>query len=691
MNKDDDRARQEFTGEAEELLDTLSRDLVDFEAQGQNVRPELVNKIFRNIHSLKGLAGMLGFAEISELSHNLEDMLDKLRMGKIAISRDVTDLLYDAIDSLNRLVIAINDPSVAGLVDITKLTSRIHQAITAQPELKQDDALGELTLDDHTKRSLTEYEEHRLIENVKSGQHVLAVEVTFDFADFDEKLRQLTSKLSETGEVISTLPALDSPGSGISFRLLYGSKLDEAAVAAIAPGAKVTSLRKSSEAPPVSSGAPPVSAGERPAAQTAAAPRQPAVPEPEEDVTLRSMSRTVRVDISRLDHVMNIVGELIIEKTQLENIVRSLGAERTTAQELTKISRNLDRRLSDLQRSVIEIRMVPVGQIYSKLSRTVRKVARELDREIELVLRGEDTELDKMMVDELTDPLMHIIRNAIDHGIEPPEERIRAGKPAVGRVTLTAYQQGNSVVIDVRDDGRGIDPERVRDAAVKQGLVAAHDVVDTQRAYELVFVPGFSTAASVSEISGRGVGLDVVKKNIQALKGSIDVISEPGTGTTMRIMLPITLAIIQALIVRAGGEKFAIPLTSVEESLRIYSRDIRTVERREVFTLRDTTVPLLRLADAFNLLEDVIPGMADRKYFVVVTRSGEKSIGVLVDSLVRQQEIVIKSIGERLKSVPGVAGATEIGESEIVLVIDVGSLIEKFGGRARQARAAAHV
>jgi two-component system chemotaxis sensor kinase CheA len=334
--------------------------------------------------------------------------------------------------------------------------------------------------------------------------------------------------------------------------------------------------------------------------------------------------------------------------------------------------------------------MVPVGQIYSKLSRTVRKVARELGKEIELILRGEDTELDKMMVEELTDPLMHIIRNALDHGIESADERRKKGKSAVGHVTLIAYQQGNSVVLDVLDDGRGIDPEKIRRVALERGLITEKDVVDQNRAHDLLFTPGFTTATQVSEISGRGVGLDVVKRNIQALKGSIDVMSRVGEGSTFRISLPITLAIIQALIVEAGGEKFAIPLTSVEESLRIYSRDIRTVERREVFTLRDFTLPLLRLSDAFQLDDDHDHG-PDTKWFVVVTRAGEKTIGLLVDALVRQQEVVIKSIGERLKLTPGIAGATEIGESDIVLVVDVGSLIDRFGGRAREVRAQAVV
>jgi two-component system, chemotaxis family, sensor kinase CheA len=685
MAREDDRAREEFTSEAEELLDTLSRDLVDFEAQGKNVRPELVNKIFREVHSLKGLAGMLGFGDISELSHSLEDMLDRLRMGKVEITKELIDLLYDAVDSLNRLVIAIHDPSLGGLVDMTGLTSRIHQVITHQPQRKHDDPFAELTLDEQTKKSLTEYEEHRLLENVRAAKSILSLEVTFDFSDFDERLRSLTANLSDAGEVISTLPAIPSGNmNGIAFRLLYGSTLDDAAVQLLAPEAVVSSLRKASAAP----GTRASSAAEAPVADRAA--ERPA--EREDDISLRSLSQTVRVDIARLDHVMNIVGELIIEKTQLESLARAIpqGAStqqaRMTSHELGKIARNLDRKLNELQKSVIEIRMVPVGQIYSKLSRIVRKIARELNKEIELVLRGEDTELDKMMVEELTDPLMHIIRNALDHGIESAEERRKAGKSSVGRVTLNAYQQGNSVVLDVTDDGRGIDAGKIRSVALQRGLVAEKDVVDSQRALELMFTPGFSTAAEVSEISGRGVGLDVVKKNIQDLKGTIDVISHPGEGATFRISLPITLAIIQALIVDAGGEKFAIPLTSVEESLRIYSRDIRTVERREVFTLRDFTLPLLRLADAFRLDDRRAHG-PDTKWFVVVTRAGEKTIGILVDALVRQQEVVIKSIGERLKTIPGIAGATEIGESEIVLVVDVGTLIDHFGGRAREVRA----
>jgi two-component system, chemotaxis family, sensor kinase CheA len=662
--REDERAREEFTSEAEELLDTLSRDLSELESQGKNVRPEVVNKIFREVHSLKGLAGMLGFVEISELSHTLEDMLDRLRMGKIEISRPLIDLLFDAIDGLNRLVISLNDPEIAGQVDVARLSSRIHALVSQQPQTDVTPMLEQLDLDEQTRKSLTEYEEHRLLENLKQNKSIFSVEVTFDFSDFDERLRAVTTAMNEQGEVISTLPAIDATGgSGISFRLLYGTSIDFGQLQELAgEEAGVRALRK---------------------AMLVEETRD----QIEEELSLRSMSRTVRVDIGKLDSVMNIVGELIIEKAQLEALTRTVQLQnnRLLSHELTKITRNLDRKLSELQKSVIDVRMVPVGQVYAKLTRAVRKIARELGKEIELILRGEETELDKMMIEELTDPLMHIIRNAIDHGIEPLEERLSAGKPPVGQITLDAYQKGNSVVIDVSDDGRGISVEKIRQVAVRRGLASSNEHVEESRAIELLFTAGFSTASTVSEISGRGVGLDVVRRNIQELKGSIDVLSNDGGGTTFRISLPITLAIIQTLVVRAGGETFAIPLTAVEESLRILEREITTVERKEVYTLRDFTLPLLRLADAFGLEETRVTG-PDKKWFVVVARAGERQVGILVDALVRQQEVVIKSIGERLKQTPGIAGATEIGENEIVLVVDTGTLIDHFGGVARDRR-----
>jgi len=596
-------------------------------------------------------------ADVAELAHSLEDLLDRLRMGRIAVSKALVDLLFDSVDALNRLVIAVHDPAVRELVDIAALNRRAGSIAHAEPRQQSDDLLAQIALEAQTRKSLTEYEEHRLTENLRAGRAIVSVEASFDFADFDEKLRAMTETLSKTGEVLSTLPSPD-PGGGIGFRLLVGSDLSAEAVAATVPGARVTPLGR-------------VEAAQR---------------EPEEEISLKSLSPTVRVDIAKLDAVMNTIGELAIERAQLDALARTLAGRQ--GHQLAKISRNLDRKLTELQKSALDLRMVPVGQIYNRLSRNVRKLARELNKDVDLVLRGEETELDKMIVEEITDPLMHIVRNALDHGIEPPGERTAAGKRASGALSITAYQQGSSVVLDVTDDGRGIDPGRIRETAVRRGLIAAAETVDDERAFELLFTPGFSTAAEVSEISGRGVGLDVVKKNIQDLNGRIEVLSEVGKQTTFRITLPITLAIIQALIVRSGAQRFAVPLPSVEESLRILAEEVATVEGREVLAVRDLVLPLVRLADVFlaGAANDRATESPDTKLFVVVTRSGERVAGIVVDAIVRQQEIVIKSIGARLRDTPGIAGATEIGEGEIVLVIDVASLIEHFGGRARAIR-----
>lgn len=659
MSREDDRARREFTSEAEELLEALSAGLSELDAAGGKVRPEVVNRIFREVHSLKGLAGMLGLTEISELSHNLEEMLDRLRMGKIPITPELLDVLYDAVDGLNRLVMAIQDPDVAELIDVSALISRIHRLTRTETDAVSDDPLLDLDIDEQTRKSLTEYEEHRLATCVREGRTVFSVSVSFAFDSFDTDLRTVNDTLAKAGEVISTLPSVDpSAPDRLGFRLLFGTELSLEEVRDLAGDGDVSPLSTGARAP---------AAGD-------------------EDISLRSIGQTVRVDIARLDHVMNVVGELLIERAHLENLSRSEGMDRNhaIAQELLKLSRNLDRRLGDLQRSVIEMRMVPVGQIYAKLSRAIRKIARELGKEIELTLKGEDTELDKVMVEELGDPLMHIIRNAIGHGIESAEERKKKGKRETGKITVAAYQKGNSVVIDVTDDGAGIDSEKVASLAKKRGLITDEKNLSKRQIIDLIFEPGFSTAASVSEISGRGVGLDVVKRNISALKGSIEIHSTPGEGTTFRITLPITLAIIQALVVEILENRYAIPLTSVDEILRIWERDISKIGMREVFYLREVPIPLVRLSDAFGL-EDERAG-PDEKWFVVVVRGTEGTTGIMVDRIIRQQEVVIKSIGRRLEGVPGVAGATEIGEDDAVIVVDTSSLVASFGASAREKR-----
>ena len=384
----------------------------------------------------------------------------------------------------------------------------------------------------------------------------------------------------------------------------------------------------------------------------------------------------MRVDIRKLDSLMNIVGELVINKTTIIQISRDLIAQTGAAGaggDLQKAARNLERNLRQLQQGVINSRMVPIGQVFSRLNRVVRKLSQEFVKKIDLRVHGEETELDKLMVEDLADPLLHLVRNSLDHGIELPEVRERAGKPAQGVIELRAEQRGNHIVIEIEDDGGGIDLERVRAAAVRKGLIDAAAATDERQLLDLLFLPSFSTKESASQISGRGVGLDVVKTNVARLGGMIDIETELGVGTRFTITLPITLAIIQALLVGVGKEIYAIPLNAILESNRLLGSQIRTVEKREVARLRESTLPLLRIADIFGLPR----AGENQKMFVVVVGLAEKRLGLVVDSLRGQQEVVIKSVGSVFRNTPGIAGATELGDKRAVLVLDVGALIDE--------------
>jgi two-component system chemotaxis sensor kinase CheA len=399
------------------------------------------------------------------------------------------------------------------------------------------------------------------------------------------------------------------------------------------------------------------------------------------DQSLRSVAQTVRVDIRKLDALMNLVGELGIVRAGIQTVLDGLRVDRAqvqAARELHREVRGLTRKLDELQAGVLEVRMVPLGQIFDKLSRVVRKISRDAGKEIRLVITGADTELDKLIVEELSDPLMHVIRNCIDHGIERPEARARAGKPETGTVSISAEQRGNHVVLSVEDDGAGLDEKALVRKAVERGVVEPQAAGELSRReiFNLMFLPGVSTKEVPDQLSGRGVGMDVVKTNIARLSGIIDVDSTPGQGTRLTITLPITLAIIKALVIRSAGRTFAIPLNSVLESLRISASEVKTIERREVLSLRGQTLPLARLETLFELERPDRATPLDR-HFVVVVGLAQHRIGLLVDDLIGQEDIVIKSLGETLDGVPGIAGATELGGKKTVLVLDVAAIVEE--------------
>lgn len=672
------RALQEFLSEADEIIEKLNQDLLrlDEESQGGSVDPDLLNGIFRSAHSLKGLSGMFGFTEITSLAHNLENMLDKLRLGRLRLNPALTDTLLASVELLRKIVGQTSEgDDRSEEKQVAVMISRLESVLHDSEEEGKGGPLGALEIDPEMLSVLTEYEEHRLIENINLQRRIYKVHATFDLLTFDESLTTLTTQLKQLGEVITTLPAASpSKESEIEFEIVLGSDRGERALRDAIRRADVTlseipyRSRPSGEAD---------TAGKRTPADEIALVKASETEGPEEGVeSLKSLSETVRVDIGKLDILMNLVGELGLVRTSVGKLAETLKGEAgsgSAAKELRKIAKDLDHKLTELQSGVMDVRMVPLRNVFEKLSRIVRTTSRDLRKDVRLEVEGADTELDKLIIEDLIDPLMHIIRNAIDHGIEAVPERLAAGKPEEGTIWIKATQRGNHVVIDIEDDGQGMQKGRIYDTAVSRGLIQKDAQLSDREILDLIMLPGFSTKSEVTETSGRGVGLDIVRESIAKLSGIIDIDSEPGVGTRFSIVIPITLAIIQALLVTVRGRTYAVPLNAVLECLTVRQTDIQTVERREVLQVRDDILPLVRLSSIFGLEgEEELP----EKSFVVVVGLAEHRLGIVVDGLLGRQDIVIKSLGKLLPSVEGIAGATELGDQQTVLVIDIGALID---------------
>lgn len=673
------KAVKDFLAEAEEILDQLSLDLVSLSdcADGGECSPDLVNSVFRGAHSLKGLAGMFGFTDIAELGHHLENLLDALRLGKVELDQSVVSTLFESTELLGTLVRNAGE-AVTEPVDLSGAMQHINDCLSKKPGGAGDSPLAKLNLPERVLSSMTEYEEHRLLENVKKGRRIYSIHIALQLTSFDSDLMELTEQLKLVGEVISTLPSASGGlAGGIDFEILFGCDLESTELAPLIDrdnleltefgAGKTAAAAPSAPGRVTESGQEP---GQEPAEEET---HLPAPVEPGA-ISAKSMSRTVRVDIGKLDLLMNIVGELVLSHSMIADVAGRMHRNGllVPAQELVKAAKGLEKKLSELQKGVMEIRMIPVGQLFEKMSRIVRKISREQGKKVELKLFGADTELDKLIIEDISDPVMHIVRNSIDHGIETPEARLAAGKDEKGTITLSSYQKGNHVVIEVDDDGGGIDVSRVKKKALQLGMIGSLDEVSDREALDFIFRPGFSTADTVSEISGRGVGMDVVRTNIAALSGMIDLENYPGQGTRFIITLPITLAIIKALIITAAGRTYALPITSVLESIIVEQKEIMTVERKEVIQLREATLPLLRLSEFFQLKG---AESSPESCYVVVVGVAEKRLGIVVDDLLGQQDIVIKSIGDTFAGFRGISGAADLGDQRTILVLDVGSVI----------------
>lgn len=695
MSESGERAKEEFFSEGQELIEILSRSLLSLDEALADDRdePGLVNEAFRAVHTLKSLAGIFGAKSLATLSHRLEDALDEVRLGRLLLTRDLLDVLFHAVEMYWQLLAYEREPSGGSAPNVETVLDRLARA---RPETASAKLEQQLDFDTSLLAVLTEYEEHRLRISVAAGLELFKVRVRFDLATIDKDLEEIKGKAKPLGEVITYLPTGEMATSdAIELDLLLASgtrweQLDQVlggpniSIEPIARRGKPLANQASivarvalTPAPAATTPDPGEMTTPPSRMATEAETAHQSLPAPAGKLGMRSVSRSVRVDIRKLDLLMNAVGELAIVKSALARIGEQVRADgdRRLGSELQRLQRSFDRRLLELQEGILEVRMVPLSQMFERLTRVVRQISRDVGKDIRFVVTGGETEIDKLIVEELSDPLMHIVRNAIDHGIESVERRLAIGKPRAGTIALNAYQKGNHVVVEVEDDGGGVNSKYLVERAVSLGKLSTDDARQLTRKdmLALMFLPGLSTREEVNTFSGRGVGMDVVKTNIGRLGGIIDLESEANIGTKITVTLPITLAIVTALLVHVAGRLYALPLTAVSEAMILDKAAIRVVDGKEVQSLRGASLPLCYLRRLFRIAQVEPPA----KEFVVVATIGSRRLGLVVDELLGQQNIVIKALGATLASVRGFSGATELGDQRLALVLDVASIIEE--------------
>lgn len=591
---EDQELLEGFLAETTELLEKLDDDLIALEKASDD--PELMNRIFRSIHTVKGASSFLGFDLLVRVTHKTEDVLNRLRKGELQLTSEIMDVVLEATDLVKTLVA-----------------------------------------------------------DIKAGEIV--------DREIDETINKLIPLLTEQ-------PAAPAQPAA------------EAAAPATpeAPPAATETAAPQAEEKPAPEAAPAVAmppAAPRPAPEAAKKPAPPKGGEKGGDDL--SDNTTVRVDVKRLDDLMNQVGELVLERNRMIQLNQDLqgGTSDSTlfGEEFGKLAKRMSFVTSELQMQVLKMRMIPVEKVFKKFPRIVRSLARDLGKEVDLQIFGEETELDRSVVDEIGDPLIHLIRNAMDHGLETPDDRIAAGKQRTGTLILAAIHEGNSIIISIKDDGRGIDTDRVGRKAIEKGLITEDQLaaMSQREMFDLIFLPGFSTKDQASDLSGRGVGMDVVKTNIKKLNGLIEIKSEKGMGSEFILRLPLTLAIIQSLLVEVEGEIYSIPLASVLETLRVDQREFHVIGGQEVLKLRDMVLPLVRLEQVFNVrrCHD-----QDNFCYIVVIGSADKRVGLVVTRLVGQQEVAIKSLGKYLANVTGIAGSTILGDGRVALIVDPVGMVD---------------
>ena len=644
---------QDFLIESFELIEQLDQDLVELESRPDDL--ELLNGIFRVAHTVKGASSFLNFDVLTHLTHHMEDVLNKARHGELSITPDVMDVILESIDLMKALLGIIRDTSADAGIDVAECVARLDK-------VSGGDGAVETPVSDAPA-----VQEEVIVEEVAED------EPNYDEMDADEIEAEIERLLNERQ---------DQDKAKRAAKIAAGESVPEAPPSPIEETTAPTPKAEPTPEPTPEPVSAPVAVTPVAKPQNTEAPKADAQAAAPAKKAPAAVEQTIRVDVKRLDHLMNLIGELVLAKNRLIKInvdVEERYEGEEFLEELNQVVSIVSLVTTDLQIAVMKTRMLPIGKVFNKFPRMIRDLTRELNKKIELEISGEETELDKSIVEEIGDPLVHIIRNSCDHGIEMPEDRIAAGKPETGIIGLKAYNEGNHIVIQIDDDGKGLDANMLKNKSLEKGIITEKeaDSMTDKEAFALIFKPGFSTAAAVTNVSGRGVGMDVVKTNIEKLNGIIDIESEIGKGTSLKLKIPLTLAIIQALLVGVQEEHYAIPLASVLETVRISKDEIYTVENRSVMRLRDEVLSLVHIGDIFEV-ERILD--ASEHAYVVVLGLGASKLGLIVDTLVGQEEIVIKSLGEFLNDTDGIAGATIRGDGGVTLIVDVAAIMHMAKG-----------
>jgi two-component system chemotaxis sensor kinase CheA len=652
---DEGRLLQQFVAESEGLIEALQVDLEELGRQQSSgrVNPNLLNSVFRSAHSLKGMAGMTGLPSVQHAAHRFEDLLDDMRMGRVETSAELIAGCAQIAGRLGHMIAAAGRGQTHDAE--AERVEALVEAFRSGPEAGEaEDFAAFVDLDDPVRRTFTEYEEHRLRENLRERRALYDIRVAFSLDAFDTGFRALSDRLAASGEVISTLPgpAADSPLQ-IAFSIIYATDAPAGAVEAIASesGGSARLISRYPEA------APAVEEEEEPAGR------------------LEPLASFVRVDIHALDDLAALAQRLALEVAGLAETSARLSRELDLGPreqfEVKQSARSVERGFAELEERLVDLRLVPLGPTFARARRLVAHAAAELGREAELEVEGEDVRLDKAIVDRISEPLAHLLHNAVDHGVEPPEARVTAGKPRVGRIALRAESLGNRVRIEVRDDGAGIDPDAVRRAAARRGVELPKG--EGAAPLEAIFRPGVSTADAVSTISGRGVGLDAVASVVAELGGEISVASEPGRGSTFVLTLPATLLMVSAFLVESGGAPYAVDVTHLAELGLLAPEDVDTSGQRPTVAWRDARLPFYELGRLLERPPGARPGAA--KLPCLIARAGERQAAVAVDRFLGEREVIVKSLGRLGPALRGVNGAVDLEGGRVALLLDLPALV----------------